>query len=283
MRIALSAPAKVNLFLRITGKRRDGYHSLETVFHTMGLADDITLSPAPRLKLATTGIPSPRGARNLCWKAAELLRRTVKTREGALIRLRKRIPSGAGLGGGSSDCAAVLSGLNRLWKAGLNRGELIRLGARLGSDVPFFLLGSPAAVGRGRGEILAPLASRLRAHAVIVKPRFSISTPDAYRALDRMRKRPAPGAALKVTAGAVRKGDLTGLSVYNDFELVASRTRPEIDRLIVELRLAGATQAFMTGSGSAVVGLFRDSSRAAAAFRLFSRRPSLKSFLTKTL
>ncbi len=263
--VRLSAPAKVNLFLRVLGRRKDGYHSIETVFHTAGLFDEIRLSPAPRLSLTVNGLPSPRGPGNLCWRAAELLKKRCGIRAGAHIRMKKRIPSGAGLGGGSSDAAACLAGLNSMWKSGLSRRELLRLGAKLGSDVPFFLLGSASAIGRGRGERLTRLESRLRAHALILKPRFSIPTGPAYRALDRMKRRPAPTGGLALTSSAVRRGDLTGLSVFNDFEAAAARTHPEIDRLIVALRRAGATQAFMTGSGSAVVGLFHSSAMALKA------------------
>jgi len=261
----LSAPAKVNLFLRVLGKRKDGYHSIETVFHAVGLFDEIRLSPAPRLRLTVNGLPSPRGPGNLCWRAAELLKKRCGVRAGAHIRLRKRIPSGAGLGGGSSDAAACLAGLNRMWKPGLSRRELMRLAAKLGSDVPFFLLGSASAIGRGRGERLTPLKSRLHAYAVILKPRFSIPTGPAYRALDRMKRRASPAEGLALTSSAVRRGDLTGLSAFNDFEAVAARTHPEIDRLIVALRQAGAMQAFMSGSGSAVVGLFRSAATARKA------------------
>jgi len=139
--LRVRAPAKVNLYLRVLGRRRDGYHDLETVFHTVGLFDDLSFSTAPRLSLASSGVPSPGGDDNLCLKAARLLLVRTRKRLGAKIRLHKRIPTGAGLGGGSADAAACLVGLNRLWRLGLDRPVLARLAARLGSDVPFFLGG----------------------------------------------------------------------------------------------------------------------------------------------
>jgi len=208
--MVVRAPAKINLFLRVGALRRDGYHSIRTLFHAIGLFDELRFSPAARLSLATAGLSSPRGAGNLVMRAAELLRRETGCRPGGRIVLRKRIPAGAGLGGGSSDAAAALVGLNRLWRLGLPRRRLLALAARLGSDVPFFLHGAGAAVGTGRGDRLRPVPSRLRAWACILKPSFGVSTKDAYAALDRVRaRRPSPAASLRAVERAVRRGDLS--------------------------------------------------------------------------
>ena len=275
--IRVRVPAKVNLFLRVKGKRRDGYHSISTLFHTVGLRDEIRLAPAGGLRFRATGLPSPRGSANLCVRAAFLLRDRFAPGRGANISLLKRIPAGAGLGGGSADAAATLAGLDRLWRLRLSRRTLAALAAKLGSDVPFFL-GGAAAVGRGRGERLSPVASRLRAWAVILKPRFPIPTGKAYRTLDRMgaHGRKGPRTTLATMLKAVRRGGSLP-PVRNDFTAIACRMRPAIRRLLQALDAAGASPAFMTGSGSAVVGVFPSALRARRAARVLRR--SFRGFL----
>lgn len=262
------------------GKRRDGFHDIETVFHSISLSDEIRLTPAGTIRFTSSGIPVPRGGNNLCVRSAELLRRHTGTRRGARIHLIKRIPSGAGLGGGSSDAAACLIGLNRLWKTGLNHSVLVKLASKLGSDVPFFIR-SGAAIGRGRGELLTPLKSRLQGWVAVLKPKFGISTADAYRMIDREKRPPVARDAIKITTRAVRTGNLRNLSVYNDFEAVAARMHPQIDELILALRGAGAVHSFMTGSGSAVVGIFRDKSKALVANKCVSRKYRVSGYIAR--
>ena len=265
--LTVHAPAKINLFLHVVNKRRDGYHNIETVFHTISLHDDIRFLPAKRVIFSSTGLPVPRGRDNLCVRTAELLREHRAVRKGVHIRLVKRIPPGAGLGGGSSDAAACLSGLNRFWRLGLPQRELMRLASRLGSDVPFFIMGG-SALGRGRGGILHPLKSRLRGWVVVAKPRFGISTALAYRKIDREKPPPVAPRAVRATITAVRRGNLAGLGVFNSFESMAVRMHPKIGAFILALRREGATQSFMTGSGSAVIGLFREKKKARQAARI---------------
>lgn len=273
MTLRVRAPAKVNLYLRVLGRRRDGYHDLETVFHTVGLFDDVTLASAASLTLMATGLPSPGGEANLCLKAARLLARRCRVTAGARIRLIKRIPSGAGLGGGSADAAACLVGLNRLWRLGLSATALSRLAADLGSDVPFFLT-TGAAVGRGRGERLTSVRSRLRAWAVILKPGFSIATRSAFADLDAIpaAHRTCPAATLAGVVRAVTAGDLDGLRVHNDFEQPAAARHPRLSRLRTGLLRSGARAAFLTGSGSAMVGLYPTPRAAGRAARSLGAR-----------
>lgn len=281
MTIRVLVPAKVNLALVVHGRRPDGYHSISTVFHTIGVWDELLLQPAPALRFAPSGLPSPRGEANLCVKAYHLMRKLARGARGVHIRLFKRIPSGAGLGGGSADAAACLAGLNRLWRLGLAPAALRRHAARLGSDVPFFLAGG-AAVGRGRGEILTPLPSRLAAWTIVAKPRFGISTAGAYAALDRSRPRkryqePFPG--FRGTRAAVRRGDPAAVRAENDFEPVVAALHPKIPRLLRHLRRAGARPAFMSGSGSAVVGLVRTRSEAGRIARAIARSHKVKAIV----
>ncbi len=266
--LRVRVPAKVNLFLRVRGRRPDGYHRIETVFHTIGLWDEVAIAPSRLLRFRRSGLPSPAGADNLCVRALVALRDLVRPRSGADVRLRKRIPSGAGLGGGSGDAAAVLAGLNRFWRAGLTISRLRTLALSLGSDVPFFLAGG-AAVGRGRGERLSPLPSRLRAWAVVLKPRFGVSTRAAYAALDRMaeRNRGCPGATLAGVSRALRRGRLDELRTHNDFEAALATPHPDLARLRTELLRAGAAPVFLTGSGSALIGLCADRRRAGRVAR----------------
>lgn len=279
MTLRLTVPAKVNLYLAVGGRRRNGFHDLETVFHTVGLHDTLELSPADQLTFRSTGIPVPRGGTNLVMKAATLLQRTTRSRRGAAIRLTKRIPTGAGLGGGSADAAGTLIGLNRLWNLRIPHASLLRLGASLGSDVPFFLHGG-AAVGTGRGERLRPIPSRLDGAAVILKPAFGMPTAAAYAALDR-----APGdrTACRATtlAGverAVRHGDLDSLYTHNDFEQPVFRLHPSLRLLRARMLVNGGHPVVLAGSGSALVGLCRNMGIATAAKRALSRLPGCTLF-----
>jgi len=278
--LRVRAPAKVNLYLRVLHRRPDGYHDLETVFHTVGLFDELTFTPADTLTFASTGLASPRGSANLCWKAAQLLRRRCRVpAPGARIVLHKRIPPGAGLGGGSADAAACLVGLNRLWRLDLSAPALARLAAELGSDVPFFLTPG-AAVGRGRGERLNPVRSRLTAWAVLLKPRFGIATRGAFADLDAIpaSRRTCAAATLSGVVRALAKGDLESLRVHNDFEQPAAARHPTLARLRTGLLQSGARAAFLTGSGSAMVGLYPTPSAANRAARALGARWRVAAF-----
>ena len=184
MRLTLRASAKINLDLRIGARRPDGYHDLSTVFQTLDLHDTLIVE-SRRGPFALDGDPSlmPLDSSNLAWRAAAALWQAAGksgTARGARIRIVKRIPAQAGLGGGSSDAAAALVGLNQLWRLRLPLGDLTILAAMLGSDVPFFLVGGTAH-GQGRGEQVQPLANLPRRHIVLVLPDFGVSTADAYR------------------------------------------------------------------------------------------------------
>jgi 4-diphosphocytidyl-2-C-methyl-D-erythritol kinase len=208
--LVVHTPAKLNLFLEILGKRTDGYHELETLMVTVGQYDTLRFteenfserpsssaawrsdstdanSPVIRLACRWAGSahcspgPLPTGADNLVVRAAQLLRDVTGTRRGVDIELTKRIPLAAGLAGGSSDCAATLMALNRLWELGLSDRRLLELAAQLGSDVAFFLMKTPAAVCRGRGELIEPLARPMRLHFVITKPASGLSTAAVFR------------------------------------------------------------------------------------------------------
>ena len=282
----LFSPAKVNLFLNVLRKRRDGYHEIETLFERLSFGDTLVLRPALRgIRLKTVGEPVSSGPGNLVYRAATLLKDSCGVRQGVRMTLHKRVPVSAGLGGGSSNAAAALLGLNRLWKLGLSRRELMRLGARLGSDVPFFILESPLALARGRGERLKKLSSpRKKIWHVLVKPPFGISTREAYRGL----KPPfltLPKADVRMLLHSIQKGDAGTLAklLTNSLELSLNKRVTTILKIKNRLLEEGAAGALLSGSGSAVFGVFLSKPEAQrAAARLRKTHRAWKVFVAST-
>jgi 4-diphosphocytidyl-2-C-methyl-D-erythritol kinase len=273
-RLTLKAPAKINLYLKVTGQRADGYHCLETLMQKVALYDELELQSCAagiHLQCAGRGIPHDRG--NLVYRAAEVFLQAVEARRsgsvgGVKLALTKRIPVAAGLGGGSSDAAATLKGLNQLYGCGCADEELATMGLRLGADVPFFLADAPAAVATGIGEILTPVAP-LSGHSVLlVNPGFSVSTRWVYQTFALTRQE--NGSNLKNSQEDV-DGSLATAS-RNDLEVVTARKYPEIERLKAELLQNGAVQALMSGSGPTVFGLFADRRRAETCRAVMNRR-----------
>jgi 4-diphosphocytidyl-2-C-methyl-D-erythritol kinase len=282
-RYVARALAKVNLDLRVLGTRADGYHELRTVFQTIDLHDILTAQEKPGpfvLKCRTPGVPLD--DRNLVWRAATALWKALG-RGGdpcdTLVTIEKGIPLEAGLGGGSADAAAGLQVLARLW-GGAPLSLLREVAAGIGSDVPFFLSGGTA-LGLGRGEEIYPLVDLPPHWVVIVRPPFGVSTAEAYSWYDEDR------------TGGVRepRGELQILPVpwptraaqmVNDLEAPVLRRHPEIGAIKSALREAGALAAAMSGSGSAVFGLFRTRPSAARALRPLARAGSL-ALLTRTI
>jgi 4-diphosphocytidyl-2-C-methyl-D-erythritol kinase len=266
--LTLRAPAKVNLFLEATARRPDGYHELRTLLVAVSLFDALTFAPARgTIRLSCTDPTLGTGPENLIVRAAEALRRHTGTTAGAAIGLTKRIPAAAGLGGGSSDAATALVGLNRLWKLGLGRDELIGLAAELGSDVAFFL-GPPAAWCTGRGEEVMPWPLGRRLHLVLACPPFGLSTADVYRRV-AVPSRPASGTAMKK---AVRAGDVEaiGRRLHNRLQQPALALRPELNDWLGRFAAQQPLGHLVSGSGSTVFALVRDAAdarRIAAAVR----------------
>jgi 4-diphosphocytidyl-2-C-methyl-D-erythritol kinase len=253
--IRAQAYAKINLDLRVLAKRPDGYHELRTIFQTISLADSIGLAfePGDRTEIDIEGNVAIED--NLIARAARLVLEETGLSGRARFTLQKRIPMGAGLGGGSSDAAAVLRTLPRVTGVAITSGRLHQMAASLGSDVPFFLYGGTA-VGLGRGEEVYPLPDLPAFHGLLVTPDIHVSTPDAYRALSaRLR---SDGASAKL-ADFARVAWTENLALArNDFEEVVFQMHPELAHIRAALENAGAVCARMTGSGSAIFGLFRD-------------------------
>jgi 4-diphosphocytidyl-2-C-methyl-D-erythritol kinase len=255
--VRVTAPAKLNLDLRVLYRRPDQYHELRTIFQTISLADtmDITFTPARRTAIdlaANIDIPD-----NLAAKAARLALDAMRVPGRIELRLTKRIPLGSGLGGGSSDAAAVLLALPVLAGRSLTLDRLIELAAELGSDVPFFLLGGTAA-GIGRGTELFPLPDAPARAGLLITSREHVSTAQAYAALAPRLTSESQQNKMVSFQSQVWLRDVSGNEIgSNDFEAVVFEQLPQLARLKRRLERLGARPALMTGSGSAVFGLFR--------------------------
>lgn len=261
------APAKLNLGLHVRRRRPDGYHDLETVFVRIPWSDTLTAVPAERLVFTCSDPALPTDERNLCVRAARQLAAAFDVPCSAALHLEKRVPYGAGLGGGSSDAATTLRLLSDLWKLDATAPQLHALAAALGSDVPFFL-GPAAAHATGRGERLEPLIDpatqepyQLPFATVVVVPPVQVSTAEAYRMV-----RPNDTARPDLRA-VVCSNDLARwrAELVNDFERPVLEAYPAVQSALDALRDAGAGYAALSGSGSAVFGVFEDATRATAA------------------
>lgn len=261
------AYAKLNLTLEVCGKREDGYHDIRSIMQTISLRDEVELSVGTRApwRIECSDASLPTCEANLAWKAAEAFFGAARqSPDGLLVRIVKRIPQQAGLGGGSADAGAVLRALNRIFGSPFSAAELAALGASVGSDVPFCTLGG-AAMAEGRGERLRRLACMPKCALVIVKPPFAASTPALYRLLD------ARAEAVRANHGALEQalaaGDLRGVAqnLRNAFDPLVSSLHPSIGAIKAALFACGALGCQLTGSGSAVYAVMPDEASAAAA------------------
>ena len=255
--------AKINLGLEIVGKRPDGYHDIRTLFQTISLADELDFEPAPD-GILDLGGDDPAIAwdrTNLVHRAARLLQGEAGTAKGARIFVRKEIPAGRGLGGGSSNAAATLLALNGMWDLGLKAGDLARLARGLGADVPFFLKGG-LCLGEDIGDRLTPLPDLAPLACLLFFPAFPIATSSIYAGVEPSLT--SPGKVSKIMR-FLESGDF-GL-LENDLERVILRAYPELERWKSFFREQGALLAQVSGSGSAVFGLFPDTASAEAARR----------------
>lgn len=289
------ARAKVNLSLHVLAREEGGYHQIETVFQALELADvvSVALRREPGVRLTVEGVPpgslGPE-RENLATRAAraylEALDPEGWEEVGVRLHLKKRIPHGAGLGGGSSDAAAVLRGLDVLHERALGLSRLVRLGATLGADVAFFVLDTPRALGWGRGDRLLPLPALPPREVVLAIPPEGIATPWAYRLLAEQRRREARESA---GGGVVSLEDLddweaVAAGATNAFQEVLEPVRPELARLRGLLQEAGAAPALLSGSGSAVFGVFAEAEGAeAAAARVEGAEPTARVIRTRTV
>jgi 4-diphosphocytidyl-2-C-methyl-D-erythritol kinase len=284
--LSVRAYAKVNLGLEVLGARDDGYHELRTLFQTIDLHDDLVLRPRPRGVVVRCDHPLvPADATNLAARAAEALRSHAGVEAGVEIGIRKRIPVGGGLGGGSSNAAAVLLGLDRLWGTGLGPDGLHRLARRLGADVPYFLLGGTA-LGLSRGDEVYPLRRQIRAHVVLVDPGIHVSTARVFARLDARLTPRTNSNSIFYFVSRELEGPGGFRHLANDLEEAALEEAPALrvqaGRIRAVLLREGASLAALSGSGASYFGLF-GGARAAARARAALRAEGLTALATRTL
>lgn len=278
--IRLKSNAKINLSLDIVGKREDGYHLLSTVMQTVTLCDYVTLRQQPKGITLSCNLPYiPTDSRNIAYRTAQAFFDYCGIAGGVSVSLRKHIPCGAGLGGGSSNGAAVVEGLCLLYRTPLTVEEKVKLTENIGADIPFFFYGGTA-LCRGIGEQVSPLPAPERVWLVIVKPSASLSTADVFSS-------PATAESIGIqsserVAERLRAGDAAGAfcASQNALEPASIRLCPVICDVKDQLRQTGAVFAAMSGSGSAVYGVFTDPRRAYAAYQTLRQR-GLHAFITK--
>ena len=277
--VTLPAFAKINLTLRVAGKRADCFHELFTIFQSISLCDRLTFSPGDKLELTCSDPEIPCDERNLVIKAANAIRERAGVDCGARIELEKNIPSPGGLGGGSSDAAAALIGLTRLWELDLTEDELAEIAASLGSDVSYFLVGGTV-IGTGRGTELEPVEDiKWAGPMLIVSPEADSGTAAAYSRLN------APSLTteelvriLRVYRSEAESVLFEGTGVRNDLEASVFAAFPEVEEVKAELLRLGATTALMSGSGPSVFAVFDNNERRQTALEALGHRSDWRKF-----
>ncbi len=267
--ISVNAPAKINFGLNIVSRRADGYHNIETIFYPVCLYDTLTFSASEKFSFTVSDPSIPSDSSNLVVQVKNELESAANKKINVSIHLKKNIPVGAGLGGGSSDAASALLTLNDMFHCGLTLAELRIIAGSLGSDVPFFLSPVPS-FAESRGEILSPLKLKIEFPLLIVKPAIHISTAWAYK-----NCKPAlPKFDLRNLHGTLSNEEMIELrtKVVNDFERIVFDDYPEIREIKQKMYQLGALFSLMTGSGSAVFGIFKNNFDAETAKEFFQDR-----------
>ncbi|MCW9134259.1 4-(cytidine 5'-diphospho)-2-C-methyl-D-erythritol kinase [Bacillus paramycoides] len=261
MKLLVKAPAKINLSLDVLGKRQDGYHEVKMIMTTIDLADRLELTELveDRIEILSHNRYVPDDQRNLAYQAAKLLKEKFNVKKGVSITIEKTIPVAAGLAGGSSDAAATLRGLNKLWNLGLTIDELARLGAEIGSDVSFCVYGGTA-IATGRGEKIEHIKTPPSCWVILAKPHIGVSTADVYGNL-KLNRVTHPNVDKMVEV--INHGDYKGIcdTVGNVLEDVTFAMHPEVARIKAQMKRFGADAVLMSGSGPTVFGLVHHDSR----------------------
>ena len=256
--IEILCPAKLNLYLEIRGKRADGYHEIETIMQTISVYDRLVIEPAASgTEIRCSDPEIPCGNENTVWKAVDQVRRATGAAGGVKIFVEKAIPAGGGLAGGSSDAAGAIAGLNELWQLGLSKSSMEEIGAAAGSDVPFFFTAG-AAICRGRGEKVTPLAVNQRPlQFVVVFPGFGISTKEIYQRLKLDLTEQQDTGRIFELAKCLASGQAAdlGREFFNRLEQTALEARPDLDKVKRSMVREGLLGVTMSGSGSSFFGL----------------------------
>lgn len=281
--IKLPSFAKINLHLRVLGKRADGFHELCTVFQTVSLCDTLIFKESKHLVLSCDYRKIPIDERNLIIKAAKILQEKFDVKKGARILLRKKIPAPGGLGGGSSNAAVTLLALTKLWEIETGFSEMVEIGKHLGSDVPFFFCGGTA-LGAGRGTEIFPLSETEEKFILIVAPKVNISTAEAFLRLNAPRlTNPDSKSILPICLREAESLNLRQCGLKNDFEASVFKIEPEIGRVKEKLFSLGARCALMTGSGASVFGIFDSEETRQTAIKALEDERTWRKFAVATV
>ncbi len=302
-KLILDAPAKINLCLKILGKRPDGYHQVETIIQAIDLCDRLILEQTKKgIKLSSNSNILPLSTNNLVYKAAELLIRTLNIKKGIHVFIEKNIPIAAGLGGGSSDAASAILGLNQLWNLNLNRAKLIDFAKRIGTDVPFFISGYQTVLATGRGDELLPIETKMRQWYCLVVPSKKLLSRRIYSEVQQKDLDPAlatykgtlrtgkGGVSLTFSSADVKmltraltegyKGKIEKF-LYNDLAKIVIKLAPEVDEIIQLMKSAGL-KGFVSGSGPAVYTLAPNRKEATRIAKEFSSQHRWPTYITQT-
>lgn len=278
----LKSPAKLNLYLEVINKRKDGFHNISTIFEKIALCDKVSLKKRKKgIKITSSGERIPLGAKNLAYKAARLIQEKTGIKKGIEIGIKKNIPVGAGLGGGSSNAATVLLGLNHLWQLGLSNKKLLELGAKIGSDVPFFISKGVWANGVGRGEVLKPFNSYLKLWHLVVVPKDRISTKASYASLSLSLTKKRLFNRIIIYAIKQKKVRLLEQAIFNRLEESRATAKCSSVKKIKAVFAGLGIKAIMSGSGSSVFAVFAKRKEAFRVRKALSAFPG-QVFLVKT-
>ena len=281
----IKSPAKINLILNVVSKRKDGYHNLETIMVPVSLWDEMEISSTNRkqIKIICDNKELPVDNGNIINKAVKLLWDTTGWEEGVLVKLKKNIPISSGLGGGSSNGASTLIALNKIWKTGFSRTELMRLGLKLGADVPFFIYGKPA-LAKGIGEKIYPIKIKRDFWLILVNPGFPVSTAWVYKNLNlALTKKTKNNNELLSLLKKGKSPDLWSKYLLNDLENVTLRKFPVLTEIKNAIMENGALNVLMSGSGPSVFGVFASRNKALTAYNALKDREFGSVFLVKNL
>ena len=281
--ILLHSPAKLNLYLKVIRKRPDGYHELKTIFERIDLADDIRLSRdlSGKISIACDHPQVPKGPKNLVYKVAVLLKRDFSIKEGVRIHIKKRIPVAAGLAGGSSNAATVLSGLNKLWKLRLDREGLVEYARKIGSDVPFFLYDCSWALGTGRGDVINRLDLPVKLWHVLVVPKVKMLTPKVYGAMNLKLTKFSDD--VNILTRYLGQNDMQGVgsALFNDLEQAIAYLKPNLLKIKEKLLSLDVAGVAFSGSGPSIFSVV-GSKKKAQEIRAVLKRRYAQVFVVRT-
>ncbi|MCB9772468.1 MAG: 4-(cytidine 5'-diphospho)-2-C-methyl-D-erythritol kinase [Candidatus Omnitrophica bacterium] len=281
--LRLYSPAKLNLFLKVLNKRPDNYHNLETIFERINLVDEIRLIPnsTGKIKIICDHPQVPKGPKNLVYKVSQMLQKEFGITQGVTINIKKNIPVAAGLAGGSTNAATTLLGLNKIWEIGLSQKQLVEIGAKIGSDVAFFLYNCSWALGQGRGERITPLKIKQKLWHVVVVPRIKMYSKDVFGRLNLKLTKKRVDANILTLALKTQSALQVGNLLHNDLETSILSIRPELLRVKEKMLKNRCCGVAFSGSGSACYGLV-PSRRIASAVAKDLRRSYARVFAVCT-